>query len=431
MNFSGFNNMMCSAAKLIMHGEKPLRVLFFNSRDQRGADVDVHLSLMRSFDARRTLPFLVSNRQAEDADEMMRICRTIPGLKFRFESLGLSVQQLAQRNTKTKSSMLCTMVASLMRVAVYVRRWQVDVIHATDRPRDALLSTILGRLTSTPNVVHMHSNGGSHLSKATMWGLRHATSLLAVSEFTRQELIQMGRAAHDIHVVYNATDAETFNPRACIGVGAGVRQRFQIPPEAPIIGIVARLIPWKGQRELIEATAALQSKYPALRLLIIGGSATPEDTLSLNDEERALRCRVRELGLEDRVIFAGHHADVRPFLSALTIFSLPSYAEPFGLAITEAMSMELPVVACHSGGVPEIITHGQNGWLVEPRSVAALCQAFDTLLSDPERRVQMGKNARERVINAFSPQRQADRVSEVYASFARRHRRIAPLSNSL
>jgi hypothetical protein len=84
------------------------------------------------------------------------------------------------------------------------------------------------------------------------------------------------------------------------------------------------------------------------------------------------------------------------------------------------MAMRKPVIACDSGGVPEIITHGKDGWLVEPRSAEAVAAAIDTLLGSPERRRQMGERARETVRARFSPRQQCVRAALLYAGLTRR-----------
>ena len=105
-------------------------------------------------------------------------------------------------------------------------------------------------------------------------------------------------------------------------------------------------------------------------------------------------------------------------LAAMDVFALPSYEEPFGLAITEAMAMELPVIACSSGGVAEIITHGVDGWLVEPRSASAIATALAALADDNDLRRKIGTAARKTVTARFTPRAQADLASSLYARLA-------------
>jgi len=117
-----------------------------------------------------------------------------------------------------------------------------------------------------------------------------------------------------------------------------------------------------------------------------------------------------------RVHFGGFQKVVRPFHPEIDLFVHPSYREPFGLSIAEAMAMRKPVVACSTGGVPEIITHGVDGLLVEERSEQAVASAMQSLLNDAELCRRIGNRARETVRERFSPRRQCAAAAERYAS---------------
>lgn len=396
-------------------GERPIRVLFLNTRDWCGADVAVHLSLIRAFDRERTRPYLLSNSQAADHAAMERTCREIGDLSYRFAPLGVPADQLHGKAAKIAA--MGPVVKSLAGALALIRREKIDIIHATDRPRDAVFSTILGKLAGKPNVIHMHSNCGDHLSRETLWGFRNASAVLGVSEYTRQGLIEHGVARQKAFVAHNATDADYFNPEPFREIAIGTRREWNIPPAAPVIGIVGRLIPWKGQRELIEAVAKLRGDLPELRLVIVGEG----------EDRHALTKYAEEKGVGAQVIFAGWHDDVRPILASLDLFALPSYEEPFGLAITEAMAMELPVIACASGGVPEIITHGENGWLIPPRSSDAVAGAIKHLVANPGLCKSLAENARRTVADRFSPRAQAGRVADIYARLLVHRRPEAPI----
>lgn len=390
---------------------KPVRVLFFNTRDHRGADVDVHISLMRSFDPRKTQTFLLSNSQAADASIMRDICQKIPDLRYDFLPLGVPMQNLETHRIAAKAGGTASVFVSMLRGAAFVHRNRINIIHSTDRPRDAAFSTFLARMTGTPNIVHMHSNAGSHLSRASCWGMRNATSLFAVSAATKNEMVEIGLPENKISVVHNATDPKHFDPTNISVDGALTRSRLGIPVEAPVIGIVARLNAWKGQRELIEATARLAPSQPNLHLLVLG----------VGSDSDHLHQMALKLGLDKRIKFLGWQEDVRPYLGAMDLFCLPSHAEPFGLAITEAMSMALPVIACCSGGVPEIINHGEHGWLVAPQSAEELQNAIEFLLARPAYRRKLGEAARQHIIECFTPARQSSLVSQLYEEIVRCH----------
>lgn len=352
---------------------------------------------------------------------MAPIFESIPNLRYSFASLGIPANRVAGAGKVAKLAAMAPVAGSLAAALRLIRREKIDIIHATDRPRDAVFSSLIARLAGKPNVVHMHSNCGDHLSRSTLWGFKSACAVFAVSEFTRKGLIEMGLPGAKVHVVHNATDTGHYDPALFAKNSVAVRRERGIGEDALVVGIVARLIPWKGQRELIDALALLLPDFPRLRLVIVG-----------DGEDRENLCRLaREKDVAEKVIFTGWLNDVRPLLASLDLFALPSYEEPFGLAITEAMAMRLPVIACASGGVPEIITHGENGWLVPPRSVPELAGAIRHLLVNPELCRTIGANARKTVQERFSPSGQADLVTDLYTRLIFRTGRQASRSSKL
>ena len=217
----------------------------------------------------------------------------------------------------------------------------------------------------------------------------------------------MGLDPGKIHTIYNAVDTDHFDPQREPSGRSFIREQFGIPDKAPLLGIAARMNPWKGQRELIGAVALLRQSHPHLHVMILGADV-PE--VRADFEQMA-----RDGGIADRVHFAGYQKDVRPFLREFDVFVHPSYGEPFGLAIAEAMAMQKPVIACATGGVPEIITHGVDGRLVEERSPEAVAAEVASLIDDPEHRRRLGERARQTIRRRFTPRLQCTEVARRYA----------------
>jgi glycosyltransferase involved in cell wall biosynthesis len=362
--------------------------------------------LMTNFAAGEVEVFVMSNSEATDAGDMRIRLAGLPHVTSRFLPLGKPAAALSRKGKLGKALAYGPSAASLLKVAAFVRRHGIQVIHATDRPRDASYVSLLGYMTGAVSVVHMHAPV-SELSRPTLWGLRNATAIFAVSDFTRGCLADLGLSADKIHTIHNSVDTDHFDPDTRPAGGASIRERFGIPANARIVGIAARMNPWKGQHELIGAVSLLRETFPDLHVMILGANV-PE--VRADFEKRA-----REGGIADRVHFGGYQQDVRPFLHEFALFVHPSYGEPFGLAIAEAMAMRKPVIACNTGGVPEIITHGRDGWLVEERSAEAVATAITTLLNDGELCRQLGTRARETVRDRFSPRQQCAAVTQRYA----------------
>lgn len=385
----------------------PIRLLFLNTRDQCGADVAVHLMLMANFTADEAEVFVISNSEAADAEDMRARLAEMPHVTGIFLPLGKPAETLANKGRSGKALAYGPSLVSLAKTAAFVRKHRIQVIHATDRPRDASYVSLLGYLTGAVSVVHMHA-AVSELSRPTLWGMRHATAIFAVSESIRVNLIESGLSADKIYTVHNAVDADYFNPDKTLGSRPSIREQFGIPENAPIVGIAARMNPWKGQIELLGAASQLRETFPDLHVMILGANVP-----AMRAEYERI---AREGGIAERVHFGGYQKDLRPFFNEFDLFVHPSYGEPFGLAIVEAMAMRKPVIACGTGGVPEIITHGEDGWLVEERSADAVAAGITRLLNDVELRRQMGERARKTVRDRFTHRQQCVAVTQRYAS---------------
>jgi glycosyltransferase involved in cell wall biosynthesis len=385
----------------------PIRLLFLNTRDLCGADVAVHLTLMKNLSPDLVRVFVVSNSEAADVEEMRSHLAEMPHVTSMFLPLGKPAGALSGKSSLGKALAYGPSLISLVKAAAFVRRHRIQIVHATDRPRDASYVALLGHMTGAASVVHMHAPVAD-LSRPTLWGMRNASAIFAVSESIRRDLIDLGLVAGRIHTIHNAVDVEFFDPDKQPNRHPSIREQFGIPENAPLAGIVARMNPWKGQYELIGAVSMLREQFPDLHVMILGADV-PE--MRADYVKRA-----REGGIADRVHFGGFQRDVRPFLHEFDLFVHPSYGEPFGLSIVEAMAMRRPVIACNTGGVPEIITHGMDGWLVEERSAEAVAAAISTLLNDGELRRQLGERARSTVCARFTPRQQSAVAAQRYAN---------------
>jgi glycosyltransferase involved in cell wall biosynthesis len=129
----------------------------------------------------------------------------------------------------------------------------------------------------------------------------------------------------------------------------------------------------------------------------------------------ALEIRVRQLGLQEHVEFAGWTPVVRDYLRTWDLFVLPSVEEALGISILEAMAEGVPVVATDVGGIPEVVADGITGLLVPPRDPGRLASAILELLCDEKRRQAMSSAALERVRQHFSRKRMVQEIAAIYA----------------
>jgi glycosyltransferase involved in cell wall biosynthesis len=202
---------------------------------------------------------------------------------------------------------------------------------------------------------------------------------------------------HKISVVPNGIDVTRYDPSLD---GGPFRQAYRIPPGAPLIGVVGRLAPPKGQDRFLRILARVRADMPEVWGVIVGGPLFGQEAYN-----RLVRQMAQELGLADRVVFTGQMNDPAPALAAMDLFVQPGDPEAFGLVHVEAMAMAKPLVGFAHGALPEIAIEGETALLVAPGDEAALAHAALDLLRDPDRGRRQGEAGRERALQAFTIER--------------------------
>jgi glycosyltransferase involved in cell wall biosynthesis len=181
------------------------------------------------------------------------------------------------------------------------------------------------------------------------------------------------------------------------------RLRLGLPPGAPLVGIVATLRSWKGHRFLVQALGRLARRDA--RLVIVGDGP----------QRAALEAQVAALGLDARVVFAGQQDDVAPWLAALDVFALPSYAnEGVPQALLQAMFAGVPCVTTDAGAIAEIARDGDTATIVAKEDADALATAIDALLADPVRAAAQAARARAFVAPRYTEAAMAERMEAVF-----------------
>ncbi len=205
-----------------------------------------------------------------------------------------------------------------------------------------------------------------------------------------------------ISVIINGIDMAEFRKNRT--AGQRIRQEIGISPDAVLIGTIGRLSPEKGHRYFISAAAQIAPAFPQAYFLIIGDGPHREML-----KEYAL-----SLGLGERMIFAGFRKDIAACYSALDIFVLPSLLEGTPMALLEAMSAQVPVIATRAGGVGRIISHGENGLLACPGNAEELASAITALLQNPAEARRLSANAFLTVSEKYSGEKMAREYEKIF-----------------
>jgi glycosyltransferase involved in cell wall biosynthesis len=303
----------------------------------------------------------------------------------------------------------------LAALRAWFRKNRCDVISthsSTDSWLSALSMALLGR--PYPIVRTRHISAPVSTDFLTRWLYTRATShIVTAGVALRKELIERnGFPAARIDSVPTGIDTARFRP----GDRNAARKALGLPAGRPLVGIVATLRSWKGHLYLIEAFAGLPK---TVHLVVVGdGPMRPQ-----------LEARVDKLGLRERTLFAGNQSDVVPWLQAIDIFTLPSYAnEGVPQALVQAMLAGLACVTTNVGSIAEVATDGRTALVVPPRNVTGLRYALNRLLEDGMLREQLAGTARTHCAANFSRERMLDEMERIYSQAARTSTTATPSS---
>ncbi len=264
-------------------------------------------------------------------------------------------------------------LAAVGRLLREIRTFRPDVV-CTHLSTASLWGGLAARLAKVPSVaiVHGFNSPGPY---------RFADALVAVSSAVAASLADKGVPSSRLHVIHNGIDPTPYLTAAPANI--------EVPANCFCVGTVAHLSAKKGYRELVDAAARLVDTHfvfvgeGPLRSELETAAASPE--------------------LAGRIHLLGFRSDIPQLMARFDVMCLPSWEEPFGLVVLEAMAAAKPVVAFASGGLPEIIVHGSTGLLAPQGDVSSLSNHLAALRDDPEQRRSMGDAGRQRV-NSFTLQ---------------------------
>jgi glycosyltransferase involved in cell wall biosynthesis len=201
--------------------------------------------------------------------------------------------------------------------------------------------------------------------------------------------------------------------------GTTAQAPLELPAGVPVVGIVGRLQPWKGQDRLLRAQALLRERGHCFHLVIVGG-----DSYELSPEYAAsLPGVISGLGLDDAVTMTGEVPDPSPYLGQFDVLVNASDPEPFGIVLLEGMAAGVPVVAVNSGGPPDFIEDRRTGVLARSGDPEDLADALQLLLSSPALRAELGRAGHERFMRDYTDVALRQRFFSALDSFVETNRR--------
>ncbi len=287
-----------------------------------------------------------------------------------------------------------------------MRRLKVDVIHTNTGvlPSPAMAAKLSGRR----HVWHLREFLSEYPSAWKIY--QHYMCLLsndivAVSHAVKNQFVP--KLQDRTTVIYDGLDDEA----AQIDSENVSAFRKKIGEPEFTVGVVGR-IKWlrKGQEVLIKAAALLRDTYPDTKYVIVGAPSPGND-----DHLVRLQDLVRELRLEDRVVFTGDIRETRDVYGAFDVTVVPSvHPEPLGCVVMESMAAGTPVIGSRCGGIPEMIVDNETGLLFSPGDEVELASALSRVISDGQLRTAMSQRGRRRFIDCFRMKDAHANLSELF-----------------
>jgi glycosyltransferase involved in cell wall biosynthesis len=380
----------------------PIKVLYVNHTGQISGAERSLLELVKGVSPQVTPLVACPDGPLVDALAAGRIARVrIPGTEGSL--------RLHPRHTPEALWSIAQGAAAVRSAAAHHR---VSLVHANSIR--AGLFTALGWVAGgPPTIVHLRDRlPHSPLSTLTLRTIGRSDLLIANSEYTARSLDEAG-VTRRRRVIGNPVDLSRFDPGQVDR--AASRAALGLADSDVVCSVVAQITPWKGQEDAIRAVALVRERHPSLRLLLVGtakfvSKATRYDNRAYLE---GLHRLVAELGLTESVRFLGEREDVPAVLRATDALLVPSWEEPFGRSVIEAMAMRVPVIATTIGGPAEVITNEADGLLAAPRRPQEWARALTMLLESPGLQTRLATNGARRA-RAFGVQAHGQELCRLY-----------------
>ncbi len=331
----------------------------------------------------------------------------------------------------TRSLSRATFVWDAFRIAAQICRAQpIDLVTTQDPFATGLVGLMVKRRFGIALDVQSHSSFFDNpvwiaerplrhglFNRMGKWIARQADTMRVVNTDERDRSIRAGVEPHRIEVINTPINIERFlTPVDPAEVGA-LRARLGLPAEAKVVLWVGRMVWFKRLPVLLEAFAALLKRHPDAYLVLVGDPDT--------EEGRGARALTGELGLQDRVVFAGRadHAVLPAYYALADVYALTSVYEGLPKVLIEAAASGTPVVATTMAGSRDAVLDGETGLLARMEDPADIADKLDRLLSDPALARQMGERAREHAAAHYDRTHTIERIIDMWVRCAGMGRR--------
>ena len=304
---------------------------------------------------------------------------------------------------------------ALIEIYWFIKKNNIEVVH-THSSKAGILGRWAARLAGTKIILHTVHGWSFHgyqniLARVFCIWLERLTAqftdkLIVVSDYDRQEGLRSHIGIQEKYsLIRYGIDFREFSVR-----NNSVRTDLGINLDDLVVGMVSCLKPQKSPQDFIKLVFRIKQNFSNTKFLLVGDGFLRKETKML----------ISMYGLQRDVILFGWRQDVPRILSAMDIFVLTSLWEGLPIAVLEAMSSSLPVVATNTGGIREVVREGINGFLVEPHDIERMLYRVTLLLKNCDLRLNLGKHAKDSLGEDFSLENMLKKSEHLYIDLIRK-----------
>ncbi len=294
------------------------------------------------------------------------------------------------------------------RLFLILKQGNFDLVHTNGYFAD-ILGVPLSKFFHIPLVATCHGfiqndRKLRSYNKIDIFLLKFSSKIISVATDLKEKLVSLGVPESKVLTIGNAVELPKLTQEEFLEKRFSVRKRFDFNDDDIVIGYVGRLSEEKGVKYLLAAGKELLKNGLKVKFLLIGDGP----------QKLELETITRNLGLQEFTIFTGFQKHVVNLLPALNIFVLPSLTEGTPMALLEAMSYGIPVVATHVGGIPKVINNEENGILIPPSNDSELAASILKLLNSKKLQEKLSNGARKSIKERYSLKNWIKAIEQLY-----------------
>lgn len=301
---------------------------------------------------------------------------------------------------------------ALFKISRFLAKGKFDIVH-THTSKAGLLGRFAAKLAGSPRIVHTpHGHvffGYFDPLKTKIFILleklaaRIADKIVTLTSREKSDYISHKIAGEEKFVVIHSGIELSKYQELSQDEKIKLKKEIGLPENSFVVGTVGRLVPVKAPELLIRASQPIFTQYPDTYFVLAGDGPLKE----------GLRTAAKEIGGEKNIVFLGWRDDAHRILSIFDVFCLPSLNEGMGRVLAEAMAHGIPIVASDVGGIPDLVIHEKNGFLVPSQNKEELAKYIQILIADEEKRKKMGDEGKK-MASRFSSDTMVKNIANLY-----------------